>query len=93
MADTEVPWPVSTSPGQRPQEGAGRLINVFAEPRGVDSSGNPLGVVWHRVPGVRVFASGGPAGFAQGDANANAVGSGSGAGAAVGDAEVDGVSG
>lgn len=66
---TEVPWPLSTSPGQRPQEGAGRLINVFAEPRGEN-----LGPVYHRVPGATVFARAPSVGFAQGDANALAVG-------------------
>lgn len=87
MADTEVTWPLSTSPGQRPQEGAGRLINMFAEPRG-----EGLGAVWHRVPGARVFATDPPAGFAQGDATALAVGTGSGAGLAIGDSTADGAS-
>lgn len=45
-----VPWPISSDPGLKPQEGTGRLINVYAEPRG---DGNPL---WRRVPGARVFA-------------------------------------
>lgn len=47
-----IPWPVSTSPGQKPQEGAGRLINAYAEPRG----GN-IGPVWHRAPGVKILGS------------------------------------
>ena len=46
-----VPWPISSSPGLKPQEGAGRLINVFAEPRGEDT-----GPVWRRAPGASVFA-------------------------------------
>lgn len=66
---TDVPWPLSTSPGQRPQEGAGRLINVFAEPRGEN-----LGAVYHRVPGASVFARVPSVGHAQGDSNALAVG-------------------
>jgi hypothetical protein len=45
-----VPWPVSNDPGLRPQEGTGRLINVYAEPKG---DGSPL---WRRAPGARVFA-------------------------------------
>jgi hypothetical protein len=46
----QIPFPVSTSPGQRPQEGAGRLINAYAEPRGGD-----MGVVWHRAPGLKIL--------------------------------------
>lgn len=46
-----IPFPVTTIPGERPQEGAGRLINVFVEPRGAG-----LGPVWRRVPGAVVFA-------------------------------------
>jgi hypothetical protein len=45
-----VPWPVSSDPGLKPQEGTGRLINVYAEPRG---DGTPL---WRRAPGATVFA-------------------------------------
>jgi hypothetical protein len=45
-----VPWPVSNDPGLRPQEGTGRLINVYVEPRG---DGTPL---WRRAPGAKVFA-------------------------------------
>jgi hypothetical protein len=45
-----VPWPVSNDPGLRPQEGTGRLINVYAEPKG---DGSPL---WRRAPGATVFA-------------------------------------
>jgi hypothetical protein len=47
-----IPFPVSTSPGQKAQEGAGRLINCYAEPRGGD-----IGPVWHRAPGVKVLGS------------------------------------
>jgi hypothetical protein len=45
-----IPWPTSTSPGSRPQEGAGRLINAFVVPRGEN-----IGGVYHRVPGVLAF--------------------------------------
>jgi hypothetical protein len=45
-----VPWPLSSDPGLRAQEGTGRLINVYAEPRG---DGEPL---WRRAPGATVFA-------------------------------------
>jgi hypothetical protein len=46
----DIPFPRSTSQGQRPQEGMGRLINAYVEARGDD-------VVWHRVPGLRVLGS------------------------------------
>lgn len=42
-----IPWPLSTSPGSRPQEGAGRLINAYAVPRG-----EGVGPVFHRAPGA-----------------------------------------
>lgn len=45
-----VPFPVSNDPGLKPQEGTGRLVNVYAEPRG---DGTPL---WRRAPGATVFA-------------------------------------
>ena len=67
---TDVPWPLSTSPGQRAQEGAGRLINVFAEPRGENQ-----GAVWRRAPGATVFAKAPSAGTAIAGSNALAVGS------------------
>lgn len=47
-----IPFPISTAPGQRPQEGAGRLVNVYADARGEN-----IGAVWHRVPGMRIFGS------------------------------------
>ena len=40
---TAINFPLSTAPGQRPQEGARRLINCYAEPRGEST-----GAVWHR---------------------------------------------
>jgi hypothetical protein len=45
-----IPFPLSTSPGQKPQEGMGRLINAYTEARGDD-------VVWHRAPGLRILGS------------------------------------
>lgn len=84
----DIPWPLSTSPGERPQEGAGRLINVFAEPRG-----EQLGAVWHRVPGAKVFARTPSAGTAIGGATALAVGNiQDTVGSAIGDATAGGVS-
>jgi hypothetical protein len=46
----QIPWPVQTNPGLEPQEGTGRLINVYPEPRGDGT------VVYHRAPGATVFA-------------------------------------
>lgn len=47
-----IPFPTSTSPGQRPQEGSGRLINCY-----VDAGGEVITPVWHRAPGLRHFGS------------------------------------
>ena len=66
----DVPWPISTSPGDHPQEGAGRLINVFAERRG-----DLQALVWRRVPGAVVFARDGSAGTAAGSASAFGISS------------------
>jgi hypothetical protein len=49
-----IPLPVSTFPGERPQEGAGRLINCRAEPLG--ESGRAA-AVRHRVPGLKSFGT------------------------------------
>lgn len=46
-----IPWPLSNTPGLKPQEGAGRLINVWVEDRGEGQ-----GPVWRRVPGAAVFS-------------------------------------
>jgi hypothetical protein len=48
MAD--IPFPISSSPGERPQEGAGRLINCFAEKQ---EQGAPYPVIWKRCAGLR----------------------------------------
>ena len=45
-----VPFPITSAPGDDPQEGGGRLINVFAERRGDDQS-----IGWRRAPGVLAF--------------------------------------
>lgn len=45
-----IPWPSSSSPGQRPQESSGRIINGYVEPRE-----ERLGPVWKRSPGLKPF--------------------------------------
>lgn len=56
-----IPFPLSSSPGRTPQEGAGRLLNCYAEPLGTDvniSKGYaPPKVVWRRTPGLTRFCS------------------------------------
>jgi len=47
---TAIPFPLSSAPGERPQESAGRLINTYAEPRG-----EGLGPLWRRAPGLSEF--------------------------------------
>jgi hypothetical protein len=47
----QIPFPTSTSPGQKPPEGMGRLINAYAE------QGGTSGVVWHRAPGLTILGS------------------------------------
>lgn len=47
---TAIKFPLSTTPGERPQEGAGVLKNVYVEPRGED-----LGPVWKKVAGLAPF--------------------------------------
>lgn len=46
----DIPFPASSSPGENPQEGGGRLINGF--PKKLPASA-PAQVIWHRVPGLR----------------------------------------
>lgn len=46
-----IPWPLSSTPGVRPQEATGRIINGYVEPRGEDA-----GPVWRRAPGLKPFA-------------------------------------
>jgi hypothetical protein len=49
-----ITFPVSTFPGERPSEGAGRLINCRAEPIG---EGGRAAAVRHRVPGLASFGT------------------------------------
>lgn len=47
---TAIPFPLSSAPGSRPQEGAGRLINCMAEKLG---EGAAFPVRWLRAAGLR----------------------------------------
>lgn len=49
-----ITFPVGTSPGERPSEGAGRLINCRAEKIG---SGGRAVAVRHRVPGLKSWGT------------------------------------
>lgn len=51
---TAIPFPLSSSPGNRAQESAGRIINGYAEPLG---KGARSEAVWRRVPGLTQFAT------------------------------------
>lgn len=51
---TAIPFPLSTSPGQHPQESAGRLVNCFAEPLG---KGARAQARWRRSPGLASFGT------------------------------------
>ena len=53
---TPIPIPTSSFPGANPQEGAGRLINCYAEPLGNQGKGAIAPTVWRRAPGLSVFA-------------------------------------
>lgn len=61
MPKVSIPFPLSTSPGAASHESAGRLVNCYAEPLGRDiqaSKGFPVpAAVWHRTPGLSVFAT------------------------------------
>jgi hypothetical protein len=50
----EIPFPISSAPGVKPQEGAGRLINIFAEKQ---EQGAPFPVIWRRTAGLRQILS------------------------------------
>lgn len=47
---TAIPFPISSSPGAKPQEGAGRLINCFAAK---NEQGARFPVRWTRTAGLR----------------------------------------
>ncbi len=51
-----IPFPLSSFPGDNPQEGAGRLINCYAEPLGDGGKGAPAPQVWRRSPGLSLHA-------------------------------------
>jgi hypothetical protein len=55
-----IAWPFSTSPGAKPSEGAGRLINCYAEPMG---DGARATYALHRVPGLNAFGSSARTGY------------------------------
>ena len=62
-----VPFPVTSSPGARPQEGAGRLINAYAI-KTEQGAATPL--KWMRSPGLRQLtaaAGSGPLGSTKRD--------------------------
>jgi hypothetical protein len=49
VKSTEIKWPLSTSPGEAPQENAGRLINCYVE--------GGARQVWHRAPGCTQYGA------------------------------------
>jgi hypothetical protein len=51
-AEVDIPWPLSSSPGENAQESAGRLVNCYAEPMG-----EKLGPRWRRSAGLTQFAA------------------------------------
>lgn len=52
-----VPFPLSTFPGLSPQEGAGRLVNCYAEPLGEPSRPTgPAPQIWRGCPGLSQHA-------------------------------------
>lgn len=55
-----IVWPFSTSPGLKPSEGAGRLINCYAEPMGPGARADN---VIHRVPGLTGFGTSARTGY------------------------------
>ena len=56
----DIKFPLSSFPGNVPQEGAGRLINCCAEPLG---AGGPSPGGYHRQPGLSQFATTGQSGY------------------------------
>lgn len=55
-----ITWPYSTAPGLKLSEGAGRLINCYAEPMG---KGGRAEYALHRVPGMTEFGTSSRTGF------------------------------
>jgi hypothetical protein len=55
-----IPLPLSSFPGSSPSEGAGRLINVFAEALGENARAQ---AVRHRVPGLKPWGTSSEATF------------------------------
>jgi len=59
-----IPFPLSSFPGANPQEGAGRLINAYAEPLGEASKPSaPAPQVWRGSSGLTRFANTAQAGY------------------------------
>ncbi len=56
-----VPWPLTHAPGDEPQEGGGKLYNVFFERRGDEQ-----GITWRRAPGANIYGYSAPLGSAVG---------------------------
>ena len=50
---TAVPFPVTSAPGARPQESAGRLVNAYAVKT---EQGARAPLKWLRAPGLRELA-------------------------------------
>ena len=67
MPAIPIPFPLSSSPGDNAQEGAGRLINCYAEPLGKDVGAKkgfaPPPVVWRKCPGLSLFGTSGQTGY------------------------------
>jgi hypothetical protein len=54
MPDVAIPLPVTSAPGKRPHDSAGRLINVYAEDL---VNGARSQTVWRRAPGLVSFVN------------------------------------
>jgi len=67
MPTVPIPFLLSSAPGGSSQEGAGRLINCYAEPLGKDINASkklaPPSAVWRKSPGLTLFAASGQTGF------------------------------
>lgn len=61
---TAIPFPLSSAPGTRQMESAGRLINCFPEPLSKPKkSGEPPPAKWIRCPGMTSFLTSSQTGF------------------------------